>query len=132
MKIVAFVCPIAISLSFFGLTAIPQPAAFADARRMPFLSYQSKVPVTTSLAKMLTNGDFPVGYVLEQIFSPLVVYDGGRLEQLRDVARRCITSQHSPHYKGFGYGEWTKFVNDPRKTTKRILYVFPCCFQAST
>jgi predicted nucleotidyltransferase len=61
---------------------------------------------------------------LEQIVSPLVVFDGGRLEQLRDIARRCITSQHSLHYKGFGYGEWTKFVNNPRKTTKRILYVF--------
>ena len=51
------------------------------------------------------------GYVLEQIFSPLVVFDGGRLEQLRHIARRCITSQHSLHYKGFGYGEWTKFVS---------------------
>jgi hypothetical protein len=64
------------------------------------------------------------GYVLEQIFSPLVVFDGGRLQQIRHIASRCITSQHSLHYKGFGYGEWTKFVKNPRKTTKRILYVF--------
>jgi predicted nucleotidyltransferase len=65
------------------------------------------------------------GYVLEQIFSPLVVSDGGgRLERLREIARGCITSRHGLHYKGFGYGEWTKFVDNPTKTVKRILYVF--------
>jgi uncharacterized protein len=64
------------------------------------------------------------GYVLEQIFSPIVLFDSGRLEELRDVARSCITSNHALHYKGFGYGEWTKFVNMPTKHVKRILYVF--------
>jgi uncharacterized protein len=64
------------------------------------------------------------GYVLEQIFSPLLVFDGGRLEELRAIAKGCITSQHGLHYKGFGYGEWVKFVNNPTKTVKRILYVF--------
>jgi len=64
------------------------------------------------------------GYVLEQIFSPLVIHDGGYLEELRSIARKCITSNHSFHYKGFGYKEWTQFVNRPTKHVKRILYVF--------
>lgn len=64
------------------------------------------------------------GYVLEQIFSPIVLYDSGHLSELRDIARSCITSNHALHYKGFGYGEWTKFVNTPTKHVKRILYVF--------
>jgi predicted nucleotidyltransferase len=64
------------------------------------------------------------GYVLEQIFSPLVIHDSGYLEELRSLARKCITSNHSFHYKGFGYKEWTQFVNKPSKPVKRILYVF--------
>jgi hypothetical protein len=28
------------------------------------------------------------------------------------------------HYKGFGYKEWTRFVQKPTKHVKRILYVF--------
>lgn len=64
------------------------------------------------------------GYVLEQIFSPLVIHDSGYLNELRSVAQRCITSNHSLHYKGFGYKEWTQFVKRPTKHVKRILYVF--------
>lgn len=64
------------------------------------------------------------GYVLEQVFSPIVIYDAGWLDELRFIAQTCITSNHSYHYKGFGYKEWTKFVNKPTKHVKRILYVF--------
>ncbi len=64
------------------------------------------------------------GYVLEQIFSPLVIFDSGHLEELRAIARTCITSNHSLHYKGFGYKEWAQFVKRPTKHVKRILYVF--------
>jgi hypothetical protein len=64
------------------------------------------------------------GYVLEQIFSPFVLRDGGHLEELRAIAKTCITRRHELHYNGFGYGEWLKFVNSPTKSVKRILYVF--------
>ena len=64
------------------------------------------------------------GYVLEQIFSPLVISDSGGLAELRAIAQTCITSNHSLHYKGFGYKEWMRFVNRPTKPVKRILYVF--------
>ncbi len=64
------------------------------------------------------------GYVLEQIFSPIVLFDSGHLGELRAIAQECITSDHALHYKGFGYKEWTKFVSKPTKHVKRILYVF--------
>ena len=43
----------------------------------------------------------PNGYVLEQVFSPLVVHDGGRLGELRDIAADCVTRNHAHHYLGF-------------------------------
>jgi len=64
------------------------------------------------------------GYVLEQIYSPIVLLDSGHLDELRAIAKTCITRRHELHYKGFGYGEWLKFVNTPTKPVKRILYVF--------
>lgn len=64
------------------------------------------------------------GYVLEQIFSPIVLFDSGHLEELRAIAKTCITANHELHYKGFGYKEWAAFLKKPTKHVKRILYVF--------
>src|SRR5688572_15077635 len=41
------------------------------------------------------------GYVLEQIFSPLVVTGQEFLDRLRPIAGRCITRFHYYHYRGF-------------------------------
>jgi hypothetical protein len=71
------------------------------------------------------------GYILEQIFSPIVLHDSydsytgkSNLQSLREIAQLCITSSHHLHYAGFGYGEWKKFVTNPTKPVKRLLYVF--------
>ena len=63
------------------------------------------------------------GYVLEQIFSPLVVVEGD-LPRWRDLARMCIARKHVKHYLGFADNEWTQFHRRPEKTVKRLLYVF--------
>jgi predicted nucleotidyltransferase len=63
------------------------------------------------------------GYVLEQVFSPLVIIEG-ILPRLRPIAMRCITKQHYKHYCGFSTNEWTQFHRRPEKHVKRILYVF--------
>jgi predicted nucleotidyltransferase len=70
--------------------------------------------------KLLLNNN---GYVLEQIFSPLVVVEG-ILPELRPIARRCITRVHYRHYLGFSDGEWRKFALRPDKSVKRLLYAF--------
>ncbi len=63
------------------------------------------------------------GYVLEQIFSPLVVVEGD-LARWRALARTCIARKHVGHYLGFAQSEWTQFHRRPEKTVKRLLYVF--------
>jgi predicted nucleotidyltransferase len=70
--------------------------------------------------KLLLNNN---GYVLEQIFSPIVIYEG-ILPELRPIAKRCITRVHYRHYLGFSDSEWAKFALRPDKTVKRLLYAF--------
>src|SRR4051812_22948144 len=41
------------------------------------------------------------GYVLEQLYSPLVVKTSPEHEELKEIARVCITRHHSHHYFGF-------------------------------
>src|SRR5215475_13155309 len=41
------------------------------------------------------------GYVMEQIFSPLVVYTTPEHEALKRIAKGCITRHHAHHYFGF-------------------------------
>ena len=41
------------------------------------------------------------GYVLEQMYSPLVVHTTPEHEELKQIALNCITRHHSHHYLGF-------------------------------
>lgn len=41
------------------------------------------------------------GYVLEQLFSPLVVHTTPEHEELKTIATGCVTRHHSHHYLGF-------------------------------
>ena len=64
------------------------------------------------------------GYVLEQIFSPIVVRGGEFLEELRSIAARCITRHHYHHYRGF-YGTQRKLIEKMEaKTAKAVLYAY--------
>jgi predicted nucleotidyltransferase len=64
------------------------------------------------------------GYVLEQIFSPLVVFDGGRLEELRALARGAMTRHLVHHYKGFFATQEKLVLKSPAPTAKALLYLF--------
>jgi predicted nucleotidyltransferase len=64
------------------------------------------------------------GYILEQVFSPLVVVGGEFLERLRPIARRCITRHHYHHYRGF-YATQRKLLEKQQpKTVKAVLYAY--------
>lgn len=63
------------------------------------------------------------GYVLEQIFSPLVVHTTPEHEELKEIARTCITRKHYLHYVGFAESEW-KLVQRKPITAKRLLYLY--------
>jgi uncharacterized protein len=64
------------------------------------------------------------GYVLEQIFSPLVVTGHEFLDRLRPIAARCVTRHHYHHYRGF-YATQRKLLDKQEaKTAKAVLYAY--------
>jgi hypothetical protein len=64
------------------------------------------------------------GYVLEQLFSPLVVLGGDSHEELRSIAKGCITRNTRHHYRGFAQTEWRLFEKSEHTALKPLLYVF--------
>ena len=64
------------------------------------------------------------GYVLEQLFSPLVVVARPEHEELKAIGSKCITRQHSHHYRGFAENQWKLFVKEKPPRIKPLLYVF--------
>lgn len=64
------------------------------------------------------------GYVLEQIFSPLVVLGHDFLDRLRPLARRCITRGCYRHYRGFLQKQLKMLVGEEVKKAKTLLYAY--------
>jgi predicted nucleotidyltransferase len=64
------------------------------------------------------------GYILEQIFSPLVVTGQTFLDELRPLARRCVTRGCHHHYRGFLNAQMKLLEKQPVKTAKALLYAY--------
>lgn len=64
------------------------------------------------------------GYVLEQLYSPLVVLTTPEHEELKAVARGCITRHHAHHYFGFAETQWRLFEKESPRRVKPLLYVY--------
>lgn len=64
------------------------------------------------------------GYVLEQLYSPLVVHTTPEHEELKSIAKNCVTRQHSHHYFGFAENQWRLFQKEEPPRVKPLLYVF--------
>jgi predicted nucleotidyltransferase len=64
------------------------------------------------------------GYVLEQLFSPLVVHARPEHEELKAIARGCITRHHAHHYFGFAETQWKLFEKEIPGRVKPLLYVY--------
>jgi predicted nucleotidyltransferase len=64
------------------------------------------------------------GYVLEQLYSPLVVKTSPEHEELKEIARGCVTRHHSHHYFGFAETQWKLFDKERPRRVKPLLYVF--------
>ena len=62
------------------------------------------------------------GYVLEQLYSPLILCSSDEHEELKELARGCITRGHAKHYLGFAQNELA--LLDKRPTLKRVLYLY--------
>lgn len=64
------------------------------------------------------------GYVLEQLFSPLVIVGGDRHEELKSIAHGCVTRHHAHHYLGFARKQWKLFEKDRPHRVKPLLYFY--------
>lgn len=64
------------------------------------------------------------GYVLEQLYSPLIVRTTPEHEVLKEIAKNCITRHHSHHYFGFSETQWDLFTKESPKRVKPLLYVY--------
>lgn len=64
------------------------------------------------------------GYVLEQLYSPLMLHTTPEHEELKIIARDCITKHHSHHYFGFAETQWKLFDKERPRRVKPLLYVF--------
>jgi predicted nucleotidyltransferase len=64
------------------------------------------------------------GYVLEQLYSPLAVHETPEHEELKAIARGCVTRECVKHYLGFSANQWTLFGKESPRRVKPLLYVF--------
>jgi predicted nucleotidyltransferase len=64
------------------------------------------------------------GYVLEQLYSPLIVHTTPEHQELKAIARGCITRHHSHHYFGFAETQWKLFEKETPRRVKPLLYVY--------
>jgi predicted nucleotidyltransferase len=76
------------------------------------------------------------GYVLEQLFSPLLVHATPEHEELKSICRTkldrskagppggVITRHHSHHYFGFAETQWKLFLKESPRRVKPLLYVY--------
>lgn len=64
------------------------------------------------------------GYVLEQLYSPLVVRTTPEHGELKAIACGCITRHHAHHYFGFAETQWKLFAKETPRRVKPLLYVY--------
>jgi predicted nucleotidyltransferase len=63
------------------------------------------------------------GYVLEQLYSPLVVAGGDWLDELREIGHGCIVRYLYHHYRGFVHRQ-LELLSKPEATVKELLYAY--------
>jgi len=60
------------------------------------------------------------GYVLEQIYSPLIVRGGTAFEELRALARGCVVRHLVHHYRGFAHNQIALMQKQSRPSFDKI------------
>lgn len=79
--------------------------------------------VTHDVLKFFTMLLKSNGYVLEQLYSPLIVRTSLEHAELKAFARGCVTRHHSHHYLGFAATQWDLFQKNDPPRIKPLLYV---------
>ncbi len=68
------------------------------------------------------------GYVLKQLYSPLVVHTALEHEGLESLARSCITRHRVHHYLGSTDDQWRLFEKEPPRRVKPLLHTYRVLF----
>ncbi len=71
-------------------------------------------------ARLMTQHN---GYVLEQLYSPLVVISTPAHEELLALGKGCVTRPTVRHYQGFARGRRRRLA-EPDPTVKHLLYAY--------
>ena len=80
--------------------------------------------VTHDLRKFIHLCLKPNGYVLEQLYSPLVIRTSPLHAELKRLGMGCITRHHVHHYQGFSRTQWDLFLKESPRRVKPLLYVY--------
>jgi predicted nucleotidyltransferase len=64
------------------------------------------------------------GYVLEQLYSPLIVQTSAAHDELKQICPGCITRNHSHHYFGFAETQLKLFLKESPHRVKPLLYIY--------
>lgn len=64
------------------------------------------------------------GYILEQLYSPLIVHTTPEHVELKTIVRNCLTRHHAQCYFGFAETQWKLFLKQSPRRVKPLLYVF--------
>lgn len=64
------------------------------------------------------------GYVLEQLYSPLVIHETPEHSELKTIAHNCVTRHHNHHYRAFAETQWRLFEKERPPRVKPLLYVY--------
>ncbi len=62
------------------------------------------------------------GYVLEQLYSPLILHTTPEHAELKAISRDLITRHHAQHYLGFARTQWSLF--EKQRRVKPLLYLY--------
>jgi predicted nucleotidyltransferase len=80
--------------------------------------------VTHDILKFFTMLLKRNGYVLEQLYSPFIVETNPWHDELKEIARGCVTRHHSHHYLGFAETQRNLFAKEDPPRVKPLLYVY--------
>jgi predicted nucleotidyltransferase len=108
--------PLARALSLKPPQETSQYQGIEDGREIDFVSHDAGKFFRLLLRKN--------GYVMEQIFSPLVVTAHPCFEELREIARGCVTRHIVHHYRGFAENELLDLDGQAEKRVKTTLYAY--------
>lgn len=64
------------------------------------------------------------GYVLEQLYSPLIIHTTPVHGELKELGKGCITKFHAYHYLGFAETQWKLLEKESPRRVKPLLYVY--------